>query len=153
MGTIEFIDKDRFIQSLYANGFEVKCSMDLIKEVIDKQDVLIMSNMEITVYQVHEYQGEFEDATDVIVASYIDYEVAKKKMEDLKCKEKVRRMLFEKCKNCILMDDEKAYLDPQNKHYCEHMHIAETKWGPYCENEVNDSNQIRYQIIPVQVIV
>lgn len=39
----------------------------------------------MTIYQIHEYSGEYEDYRDYIVGSYLNREKATAKMEKLKC--------------------------------------------------------------------
>ena len=56
--------------------------------------------MSTTIYQIHEYSGEYEDYRDIIMGSYFKKSDAEAQMEILEQQEKDNEIQDEKCRNC-----------------------------------------------------
>ena len=52
------------------------------------------------IYQIHKYEGEYEDYSDTIVSSYLDYNKALSEKEKLEQKELSLRKQGGKCVEC-----------------------------------------------------
>lgn len=72
----------------------------------------------MTIYQIHEYGGEYEDRFDYIIASYLSKEKADKEMERLEINKKQN----EKCRNCCVSENENC---PRREPFNESVHEGE----------------------------
>lgn len=58
----------------------------------------------LTIYQIHEMSGDYEDYQDTIVGSYLRKERAEEVIKTLRDKEDKRRARALKCQNCPVHD-------------------------------------------------
>ena len=94
--------------------------------------------MSTTIYQIHEYSGEWEDYRDTIVGSYFKKSDAKENMEIMEQEAKDEDIQSKKCVNC---PSHKLKFDKEGieeiKQYCNNFEPSEEKNARgegYCVN-------------------
>lgn len=110
------------------------------------------------IYQIHKYEGEYEDYTDTIVSSYFDYNKALSEKERLEQEELSLRKQGRKCVECPFVEcpfidswDIKKIVD-KYKDYCEDLLLENTEWGINCNNYKPHWNDATFEILEVEVI-
>jgi hypothetical protein len=109
----------------------------------------------MTIYQLHKYGSEWEDAYDYIIGSYLyrvraEDEMAKAIIQDKKDKE-----LSYHCGNCPLVDDDSPNdeVAKQCAKYCDKFKYV--KWGDNgfsCGNYTTHWDDVYFRIEEVEVI-
>lgn len=105
------------------------------------------------IYQIHRYEGEYEDYSDTIVSSYLDYNKALSEKEKLEQKELSLRKQGRKCVECPFIDSwgTKKIVD-KYADYCEDLLLKNTKWGVTCNNYKPHWDDATFEIVEVDVI-
>lgn len=111
----------------------------------------------MTIYQIHEHSGEYEDHRDHIVGSYLSKVRAMAKMEEFQRIEAERQAKGKKCSLCPLEDIEVIsdcfYVVTQYcSEYCLDAKITEDRFGYDCENYCSSWDEATYEIKEVEVI-
>lgn len=110
--------------------------------------------MSFKVYQIHEYGGEWEDAFDYIVGSYLSEEKAITEKKNLEAEEDNLYNLYQKCCACPL------YLPDKMKEYCDKYEpfdkdkhsLDEFDGDEFCVNHSWYFENTYYKIEEVEVI-
>lgn len=107
------------------------------------------------IYQLHKYGGEWEDAYDYIVGSYLRKERAEEERVKAETKEKELAFRGKKCNNCPFIEQSFEDLDDllsEYPNYCnESKLIDEGAWGMDCENYYSHRNESTFKIKEVEV--
>ena len=105
------------------------------------------------IYQIHKYEGEYEDYTDTIVSSYLDYNKALSEKERLEQEELSLREQGRKCVKCPFINclNTKRIVDKYTD-YCEFPLLKKTKWGVGCNNYKPHWDNATFEIVEVEVI-
>jgi hypothetical protein len=111
----------------------------------------------MTIYQIHEYSGEYEDYRDRIVGSYLKKEKAMARKEELEHIEAERRIKYDHCSSCPLEDEDVVSDDfdvvaKECSMYCRDAKIIEDRYGYYCENYCDYWDEATYDIKEIEVI-
>ena len=107
------------------------------------------------IYQLHEYGGEWEDAYDYIIGSYLRKERAEEVMAQAKLQDESDRELSRRCNrcpftNCWEPDDKVA---KQCEQYCDKFkYIDLGDDGFDCGNYTTHWNDVYFRIEEVEVI-
>ena len=110
--------------------------------------------MSTTIYQIHEYSGEYEDYEDVVVGSYFHKSDAKAKMKELELQAKNNTTNFIKCQNC---PSNYSYFDDNDvkkiKQYCTQFELSvdDENDDNYCINTTFNNDDPTYEIVEVEV--
>lgn len=107
------------------------------------------------IYQLHEYRGEWEDATDYIIGSYFNKERAEEEKVKAEVKEKELRERTRKCNNCPYIENPFSTVkEVLAKHpdYCSKAKLEECDYGIGCENYYCDWDEAAFEIKEVEVI-
>ena len=110
--------------------------------------------MSTTIYQIHEYSGEYEDYEDVVVDSYFHKSEAKAKMKELELQAKNNTTNFIKCQNC---PSNYSYFDDNDvkkiKQYCTQFELSvdDENDDNYCINTTFNNDNPIYEIVEVDV--
>lgn len=110
----------------------------------------------MTIYQIHEYSGEYEDYRDYIVGSYLHKEKAIAKKEELQYAEAKKKAKSDHCYQCPI-NDEDIYNDSFDivlkrcSEYCRDAKITEDRFGYDCENYCYSWDETTYEIKEVEV--
>lgn len=109
----------------------------------------------MTIYQLHECGGEWEDHFDRIIASYINEEKAlegKRIAEETEIKEREQHKL---CSDCPFMDEDLDNLETilgDYKGYCDKAHFSSDSDYIRCTNYFYKWDDISFYIQEVEVI-
>lgn len=105
------------------------------------------------IYQIHKYEGEYEDYSDTIVSSYLDYNKALSEKERLEQEELMLREQGTKCVNCPYIGDYRIEdlidVDPG---YCSKASLENTEYGVECNNYESHWDDATFEILEVNVI-
>lgn len=106
------------------------------------------------IYQIHKYEGEYEDYSDTIVSSYLDYNKALSEKERLEQEELSLREQGKKCGNCPYIGyyyrtEDLIDLDPR---YCSEVSLENTNYGIGCNNYFSHWDDATFEILEVNVI-
>lgn len=106
------------------------------------------------IYQIHEYEGEYEDYSDTIVSSYLDYNKALSEKERLEQEELSLREQGKKCANCPYIGyyyptKDLVDVDPG---YCNEALLENTEYGVECNNYKSHWDDATFEILEVNVI-
>ena len=110
----------------------------------------------MTIYQIHECSGEYEDYRDIIVGSYLNKDKAIAKMEELKHIDNERRVRAALCSECPIDDVDimSENLDIVVRicsKYCSDAKITEDRFGYGCDNYHGYWDETTYEIEEVEV--
>ena len=110
----------------------------------------------MTIYQIHEYSGEYEDYRDIIVGSYLNKEKAIVKKEEFQCIEAEKQDKSSRCWSCPIMDidmiaDTFDVMVKSCSEYCQDAKITEDRFGYDCENYCGYWYEATYEIEEVKV--
>ena len=105
------------------------------------------------IYQIHKYEGEYEDYSDTIVSSYLDYNKALSEKEKLEQEELSLREQGKKCDECPFINgwSIKEIVD-KYKDYCEDILLENTEYGVECNNYKSHWDDATFEILEVNVI-
>ena len=112
----------------------------------------------MTIYQIHEYVGEYESFRDYIVGSYMNKDKAMARMEELQRIESEKRAKSEKCRCCPINDsdvfgDTFEVAVERCSMYCSAAKITNDPGIDYeCENYYFYWDYADYEIKEVEVI-
>ena len=108
------------------------------------------------IYQLHKSGGEWEDAYDIIIGSYLKKERAEEKKAEAESDEECLRNQSRKCNDCPFLGEPLSKLDSlfaEYPNYC-----SETKFEKYddydyieCENYYMHFDESYYEIQEVEV--
>lgn len=105
------------------------------------------------IYQIHKYEGEYEDYSDTIVSSYLDYNKALSEKERLEQEELSLREQGKKCANCPYIGyyhiEDLIGVDPE---YCSEASLENTNYGMGCNNYFSHWDDATFKVIEVEVI-
>lgn len=105
------------------------------------------------IYQIHKYEGEYEDYSDTIISSYLDYNKALSEKERLEQEELSLREQGKKCANCPYIGDYRTEdlidVDPG---YCSKASLENTNYGMGCNNYFSHWDDATFKVIEVEVI-
>lgn len=107
------------------------------------------------IYQIHEYEGWYQDYNDRIIASYLNYNKALKEKERLVKEELKLQEQGKKCAECPFIsgcwsttkDLTNIYSD-----YCNEASLEETEYGIECNNYYSYWDDVTFEIVEVEVI-
>ena len=110
----------------------------------------------MTIYQIHEYSGEYEDYRDVIVGSYLNKEKAKAKIEELQHIEAERQIKSDHCSLCPILDNDVIddtfdVVVKRCSMYCRDAKITEDRFGYDCKNYCFGWDEATYEIEEIEV--
>lgn len=100
------------------------------------------------IYQIHKYEGEYEDYSDTIVSSYLDYNKAIVEKERLEQEELKLREQGKKCAECPYTNGFKNI----RTDYCNEASLEETEYGIECNNYYSYWDDATFKIVEVEVI-
>lgn len=112
------------------------------------------------IYQIHEYYGEYEDACDEIVGTFLHEERAVKELVALEQKERSRRMQSEKCTFCPCHNHDYESVEEimeNSRKYCsdfDSLTITDNDGNVeaiYCCNCLYNVGNTRYKIEKIEV--
>lgn len=106
----------------------------------------------MTIYQIHETGGEWEDSYDMIVSSYLNARKAEVECQKLRVEEVKRLERARKCNDCPLYDswDEvSGQVVKAAKRYCPYY---ESEEGRRCSNHEYDMDEKHFDVHKVEVI-
>lgn len=111
----------------------------------------------MTIYQIHEHSGEYEDYRDRIVGSYLNEEKARVRKEELEHIEAERQIKATHCSLCPIddedvMDDIFEVAVKKCSMYCSDAQIKEEPYGYECKNYCCSWDEATYKIEEVEVI-
>lgn len=111
----------------------------------------------MTIYQIHEHSGEYEDYRDRIVGSYLNEEKARVRKEELEHIENERRVKSDHCSLCPILDNDVMadtfdMVVKRCSMYCRDAKIIEDRFGYDCENYDRYWYEATYKIEEVEVI-
>lgn len=108
--------------------------------------------MSFKIYQIHEYGGEWEDAFDYIIESYLSEEKAYIRKLELETEEEYVRELSKKCHSCWL--HRYTEKDFNIEEYCDKYEPEKDEDDDevYCVNEAFNYEYRYYKIAEVEVI-
>lgn len=110
----------------------------------------------MTIYQIHEYSGEYEEYLDRIVGFYLNKEKAITQKHKLERIEAERRTKGDHCRFCPLEDEDVIADDfdvvvKRCSMYCPDAKITEDRYGYDCENDCSAWDEVTYEIKEVEV--
>lgn len=110
----------------------------------------------MTIYQLHEYGGQWEDAFDYIISSYMRKERAEEEKLKAEEKEAKRTEQCKKCNNCPIGDedlqaDTLEYAKHTCRNYCSRAEIFEDKFGYDCEHYEVCWEESRFRVEEIEV--
>lgn len=105
------------------------------------------------IYQIHKYEGEYEDYSDTIVSSYLDYNKALSEKERLEQEELSLREETRKCVECPFINSWNMN-DVKDKYsgYCNEALLENTEYGVECNNYKSHWDDATFEILEVTVI-
>lgn len=107
------------------------------------------------IYQLHEYSGEWEDATDYIRGSYLRKERAEEEKAKAEEFEKILRERSDKCNKCPVFCEDPflSATDLIEKHsdYCDLMELDDSDYGVNCMNYAFKWDFSTFKIVEVEV--
>ena len=110
------------------------------------------------IYQIHEYTGEYEDFSDIIVATYANLDTADQHMNNLKKIAKEKEIMSDKCACCPVNNmyiDDVAKFDKDVKNYCNSF-VLDEDYAKYdeveCKNHYMLDEYPTYKIETVKVL-
>ena len=105
------------------------------------------------IYQLHEYGGEWEDAFDHIVGSYLRKERAEEEKIKAEAKEKELIEHGKKCRECPFLESHLSIneLFPLYSDYCSEAQLEEDEYGINCDNYDGPWCEIIFAIKEVEV--
>nr|DAP55465.1 MAG TPA: hypothetical protein [Caudoviricetes sp.] len=106
------------------------------------------------IYQIHKYEGEYEDYSDTIVSSYLDYNKALSEKERLEQEELGLREQGKKCANCPYIGyyySTEGLIDVDTG-YCSEASLENTNYGIECNNYFSHWDDATFEILEVNVI-
>lgn len=106
------------------------------------------------IYQIHKYEGEYEDYSDTIISSYLDYNKALSEKERLEQEELSLREQGKKCANCPYIGyyyptKNLIVVDPG---YCSNASLENTEYYIGCNNYFSHWDDATFKVIEVEVI-
>ena len=107
------------------------------------------------IYQIHKYEGEYEDYSDTIVSSYLDYNKALLEKERLEKEELILREKGRKCANCPHINGHWSRtkdLTDIHSDYCNEASLEATEYGIECNNYFSHWDDVTFEIVEVDVI-
>lgn len=107
------------------------------------------------IYQIHKYEGMYEDYSDTIVSSYLDYSKALSEKERLEQEELSLREKGRKCANChFISGNWSTTKDLTNIHseYCNEVSLEATEYGIGCNNYFSHWDDATFKVIEIEVI-
>lgn len=107
------------------------------------------------IYQIHKYEGMYEDFRDYIVASYLDYNKAIFEKERLIKEDTKLRAKSKKCAECpYIRGCLSKTKDLKNIHsdYCNEASLEATEYGIECNNYFSYWDDATFEIVEVDVI-
>ena len=109
----------------------------------------------MTIYQLHEYSGEWEDFRDRIIGSYLRKERAEEEKNKAETKEKELIECSKRCAKCsFLRNNFDSINDFLSKHpnYCKEAKLEEDEdYGIYCANYYHHLYEASFEIKEVEV--
>lgn len=114
----------------------------------------------MTIYQLHEYSGEYEDFHDYIIGSYLRKERAEEEKVKAEAREKQLRKHSKKCNRCPLIgsacdfDFDSLNLDDllsKYPNYCTRSKLEKTEYGVNCANYYIHWDESRFEVKEVEV--
>ena len=104
------------------------------------------------IYQLHEYGGQWEDAHDFIIGSYLKREDALEAKWNAQLEEKLLIEYSERCEDCPFIG-EPAYdfMECGFPNYCSEMELEETEHGFDCKNYYYKWDESSFEIVEVEV--
>ena len=110
----------------------------------------------MTIYQIHEYSGEYEDYRDIIVGSYLHKEKAILKTDVVRRIEAYKQMKANHCSLCPILDsdvttDDFDVVAKRCSMYCRAAKITKDRFGYDCENYCFGWDEATYEIKEVEV--
>ena len=111
----------------------------------------------MTIYQIHEYSGEWEDYRDYIVGSYLNEDQARVRKEELERIEAQKQIKVDHCSFCPICDEDVDDDDfdtvvKRCSMYCRDAKIIKDHFGYDCENYQYYWDKATYDIKEVEVI-
>ena len=108
------------------------------------------------IYQLYEYGGQWEDAFEYIIGSYMRKERADEEKLKAEQKETERIKQYKRCNNCPINDNDLQsetleYAQHTCHNYCGNAQILEDKFGYDCENYAGSWEESKFRIIEVEV--
>nr|DAM46358.1 MAG TPA: hypothetical protein [Bacteriophage sp.] len=107
------------------------------------------------IYQIHKYEGDYEDYSDTIVSSYLDYNKALSEKERLEQEELSLREQGKKCAECPYISGCWSIIKGlTNIHsdYCNEASLENTEYGVECDNYFSHWDDVTFEIVEVDVI-
>jgi len=107
------------------------------------------------IYQIHKYEGEYEDYSDIILSSYLNYNKALSEKERLEQEELNLREQGKKCRQCPHINGCCSKIkDLTNIHsnYCNEAALEITEYGIECNNYYSHWDDVTFKVIEVDVI-
>lgn len=105
------------------------------------------------IYQLHKYNGEYEDFRDYIIGSYLRKERAEEEKLKAEAKEKELIERSNKCKNCPFLESflttDKLLSIYQN--YCQETELEESEYGIECNNYVMFWDESIFEIKEIEI--
>lgn len=92
----------------------------------------------LTIYQIHEMSGEYEDYHDIIVGSYLRKERAEEVIKTLRDEENKRKARAIKCRECPVRDyncDLRSVINEYCEDFEEEVELDYGEEQPFCKNE------------------
>ncbi len=107
------------------------------------------------IYQLHKYGGEWEDAYDYIIGSYLYQKRAEEEKIKAEAKEQELVERSNKCYNCPFLENPFSQLDVlthQYKDYCSDAKLDDgDEWGIICDNCYHHWDESYFEIKEVEV--
>lgn len=108
----------------------------------------------MTIYQLHEYGGQWEDRFDYIIGSYLKKERAEAEKAKAEENELQLRKKHNKCTNCPFLDEEWEYryeLLSEYANHCDEADLEEIPYGMDCKNYFSKWDDSYFKIEEVEV--
>lgn len=109
----------------------------------------------MTIYQLHEYSGEWEDFRDYIIGSYLKRERAEEEKIKVEAKEKELIEHYEKCSNCPYWNEDFNDVNALRSacsDYCSEADFDEhSNDVVYCKNYFIHHDEAHFEIKEVEV--
>ena len=107
------------------------------------------------IYQVHEYGGEWEDAYNYIIGSYLHKERAEEEKIKAEAKEEQLMEHCDRCNRCPFLEDEPfADIDKLKEkyfYYCDEAKLESDDYGITCKNYFCKWDKSSFRIEEVEV--
>lgn len=105
------------------------------------------------IYQIHKYEGEYEDYSDRIISSYLNYDKAVIEKERLEQEELSLREQGKKCDECPFINSWsiKEIVD-KYPDYCDDVSLENLEYGVECNNYHLHWDDATFKIVEVDVI-